>query len=73
MQTRLLIGGEFVDALDGATMEVVTAFQRYRQPSTDVSGSTGELMFAEGEIPRLDNDPNYPDRGVIRLTLQGGR
>ena len=62
-----------VQAVNGVTSVVVTAFQRYRQPSTDVSGSTGELMFAEGEIPRLDNDPNYPDRGVIRLTLQGGR
>jgi hypothetical protein len=25
------------------------------------------------QIARLDNDPNYPERGVLRLTLHGGR
>jgi hypothetical protein len=25
------------------------------------------------EIARLDNDPNFPERGVFELTLEGGR
>jgi hypothetical protein len=25
------------------------------------------------EIPRLDNDPNFPERGVLRLVLFGGK
>ena len=25
------------------------------------------------EIAQLDNDPNYPDRGVFELTMGGGK
>ena len=25
------------------------------------------------EIARLDNDPNYPEHGVLRLTMLGGK
>jgi hypothetical protein len=25
------------------------------------------------EIARLDNDPNFSDRGTLRLELEGGR
>jgi len=25
------------------------------------------------EIARLDNDPNFPERGVLRLRLGGGK
>jgi hypothetical protein len=33
----------------------------------------GLLTFGRLEIPRLDNDPNFPDRGTLRLELEGGR
>jgi predicted phage baseplate assembly protein len=31
------------------------------------------LTLGRLEIARLDNDPNFPDRGVLRLQLDGGR
>jgi len=33
----------------------------------------GRLDFARLEIPRLDNDPDYPERGVFRVTMEGGK
>jgi hypothetical protein len=33
----------------------------------------GELPLGRLEIARLDNDPNFPERGVLRLRLSGGK
>jgi hypothetical protein len=33
----------------------------------------GALAIGRLEIPRLDNDPNFPERGVLTLDLRGGR
>jgi len=59
-------------ALLGVLSVVITAFRR--------QGSTDELALAEGritlsrlEIARLDNDPNYPERGVLMLEMHGGK
>ena len=50
----------------------ITRFQRADQPGT--SGiATGALDLARLEIARLDNDPNFRERGVFALTVQGGR
>jgi hypothetical protein len=50
----------------------VRRFQRQHEPAT--SGlATGLLPMGRLEIARLDNDPNFPERGVLRLTLGGGR
>jgi hypothetical protein len=35
--------------------------------------ATGVLHFNRLEMPRLANDPDFPDRGTIALTLDGGR
>ena len=35
--------------------------------------AAGCLRFARNEIPRLDDDRNYPDRGALALTLTGGK
>jgi hypothetical protein len=35
--------------------------------------STGVLELGRLEIARCDNDPNFPERGVLRLNLQGGK
>jgi hypothetical protein len=34
---------------------------------------TGRLDFAPLEIARLDNDPDHPERGAFRVTLEGGK
>ena len=49
-----------------------TLFQRFNDP--DSSGlAASKLLFGRREIARLDNDPSHPDRGVLRLTMRGGR
>ena len=61
-----------VQAVEGVDSVRVTTFQRLGSPST--SGlAAGVLPMGRLEIPRLDDDPNYPDRGRLVLTLGGGR
>jgi hypothetical protein len=31
------------------------------------------LQFGSGQILRVANDPNYPERGTIRVFAEGGR
>jgi hypothetical protein len=33
----------------------------------------GVLTIGRLEIARLDNDPNFPDRGILTFTMRGGR
>ena len=33
----------------------------------------GELTLHRLEIARLDNDPNFPENGVLRLVMEGGK
>jgi hypothetical protein len=33
----------------------------------------GQVALARLEIARMDNDTNYPDRGVLTLDLRGGK
>lgn len=56
----------------GVLSAQVTAFRR--QGSKDaMSLQQGSIVLGRLEIARLDNDPNYPDRGVLRLELHGGK
>lgn len=49
-----------------------TCFQR--QGIADLSYlADGFMRLSRLEIPRLDNDPNFPEHGVLRLTLFGGK
>ena len=60
-----------VHAVPGVESVTVTTFQRQREPAT--SGlETGVLPMGRLEIARLDNDPSFPDRGVLTLTTGGG-
>jgi len=50
----------------------VTRFQRLGDDAS--SGlQSGLLEMGRLEIARLDNDPNFPERGVLRLTVECGR
>src|SRR5262249_28108617 len=33
----------------------------------------GVLPIANNEIAQLDNDPNFPEHGVLKITARGGR
>jgi hypothetical protein len=60
-----------VHSVPGVTSVEVRTFQRQRQPQT--SGiESGVLAMGRLEIARLDDDPNFPERGVLDLTFGGG-
>ncbi|MBN1262498.1 MAG: putative baseplate assembly protein, partial [Anaerolineae bacterium] len=50
----------------------VAAFQRLGVPSRKALDE-GKLILGRLEIARLDNDPNFPEHGIFRLKLEGGR
>lgn len=56
----------------GVASVQVTRFQRQRQPSS-IALNQGKLELGRLEIAQLDNDPNFPDRGMFRLKMEGGK
>jgi hypothetical protein len=50
----------------------VTAFQRQGVKDRRFLDQ-GFMALSRLEIPRLDNDPNFPEHGVLRLNLFGGK
>lgn len=58
--------------IEGVASVDVTTFQRLGRPLT--SGLVrGVLPMQRREIARLENDPNFPERGRLALTMGGGR
>ena len=58
-------------AVDGVASVQVTAFERQDQPS-DEGLLAGVLVPQRLEFFVLANDPNYPERGLFELTMEGG-
>jgi hypothetical protein len=59
-------------AVTGVESVQVTKLQRLGE------GDRGELndgilKLSPLEVPQLDNDPNFPERGTLKITLRGGR
>lgn len=50
----------------------VTAFQRQGLKDRRFLDQ-GFMALSRLEIPRLDNDPSFPEHGVLRLNMIGGR
>ena len=50
----------------------ITRFQRQGIADTQYLDA-GKLPLGRLEIARLDNDPSFPERGVLRLQVMGGR
>jgi hypothetical protein len=59
-------------SVEGVTSVHIPTFQRLGKPDPQPLAD-GRLTLGRLEIARLDNDPNFPERGVFRLTLGGGR
>jgi hypothetical protein len=59
-------------AVDGVASAQVTKFQR-RGRSDPEALIKGRLDMARVEIARLDNDPNFPERGVFNAIVEGGK
>lgn len=61
-----------VQAVEGVHYVEPLVFGRLGLPAS--SGiETGVLSFSALEIPRLDNDPSFADRGTLTLQMEGGR
>jgi len=50
----------------------ITQFRRQEDPLPALP-SNGQLNLGKLEIARLDNDRNYPEHGVFKLVMQGGK
>jgi len=61
-----------VQSTAGVDSVRITTFQRQGQDSS-VALDAGMLELDRLEIARLDNDPNYPEHGVLKLNMLGGR
>jgi Baseplate J-like protein len=59
-------------AVEGVASVDITTFQCQGTPG-DEGLTLGKLAMGRLEIARLDNDPNFPERGVFRLTVEGGK
>jgi hypothetical protein len=61
-----------VEAVEGVDSVVVTRFQRYGQLDNGELDA-GFVPMGSWEIARLDNDPNFLENGVLRITTGGGK
>jgi hypothetical protein len=60
-----------VSAVEGVNSSQITLFKRYWDPPRGELDK-GAIAMTPFEIPRLDNDRNFPENGVLRLTAVGG-
>ena len=58
--------------VQGVASVTVQTFQRLHEPSPTPIDD-GFIDIGRLEIARLDNDPNFPERGVFDLSLGGGK
>jgi len=59
-------------AVTGVESVRVTRLERlFRSPNGELAA--GKLPIGALEVPRLDNDPSFPEHGRIQLDLRGGR
>jgi hypothetical protein len=56
----------------GVASARIIKFQRQDRPD-DGALRTGKLAFDRLEIARLDNDPDFPEHGIFRLEVGGGK
>lgn len=59
-------------AVAGVASVTVTRFGRQGE-LRDAEPAADRIELGDLEIARLDNDPNFPEHGVFRITLGGGK
>ena len=59
-------------AIDGVESVHINTFRR-QGVDDDLPLEQGRLVLNRLEIARLDNDRNFPERGVLKLNLGGGK
>jgi predicted phage baseplate assembly protein len=56
----------------GVAHATITRLERqFEGPAGEIAA--GKLALGPFEVAQLDNDPNYPDRGVLTIAMKGGR
>ena len=60
-------------AVEGVHSVQVTRFSRQGNNKDNRPLADGFLKLGRLEIPRLDNDPNFPEHGLLGLQLYGGK
>ena len=61
-----------VQAVEGVQSVAPLVFQRQRDDASSALDS-GVLEMGRLEIARLDDDPSFPEHGVLELTMGGGK
>jgi len=59
-------------SVQGVDSLKITKFSRHGDTNNDAV-VIGKLLLDRREIARLDNDPNFPEHGVLNLIMIGGR
>ena len=62
---------ETATGVAGVSSVVVEVFQRYGRVAQGEL-ATGEIKMEASEVARLDNDPNFPENGIMVITVDGG-
>jgi hypothetical protein len=61
-----------VEAVPGVDSAEVITFQRYgAEPSGELAA--GRITAGRLEVLRLNDDPNFPEHGVLHIEMQGGK
>ena len=62
-------------ATEGVASVEITKFKRQNASDEEAAESLnkGKLELGRLEIARLDNDPNFPERGIFSFDMKGGR
>lgn len=60
-------------SVQGVASVVIDRFQRLRMVDDRQPLDEGVLKLGRLEIARLDNDPNFPERGVVHIEVGGGK
>jgi hypothetical protein len=61
-----------VQKVEGVDSVVVTGFTPFGQPDNGEL-TRGIIPVGPWQIARLDNDPNFMERGVLKITMRGGK
>jgi predicted phage baseplate assembly protein len=61
-----------VQSVEGVCSVVVTRFTPFGQPDNG-EVARGVIPIGPWQIARLDNDPNFMERGVLKITMRGGK
>ncbi len=61
-----------IEAVKGVDSAAVTTFQRFAK-APDNELEQGYIPMGRLEVVRLDNDPNFPENGVLGLNMLGGK